>query len=399
MMDRWAAAVFTGYSALLIVLAFGLPQPWVFALGAIAGAVVLFSISRQYAYILTIFVLAGLYGAGLIDLMIFSASLAIVAVGEVSIMRPDPGLTEYIIFIVTATIVASAIMVVLGRNEPLIIIFGVMVAVLLKEIQVGREGAAPVVALGTSMTMFLFADINYQADLTLIAAAVLIAFCFAYFSYRFKAADLSGLFSGAIVGVLLLVFAGPKFFLIMLTFFIIGSACTKFRYREKEKMGVEQTQGGARGYRNVFSNGMVSAAAAVLFGVTQQPAFAAMFVGSVASAAADTVASEIGVMCGKPFLITTFERVAPGTNGGVTIGGELAALLTSAAISGTALAFGVISPGTTIVCIIAGFVGTNADSLVGAVIENRGIIGNAGTNVIGTLSGGIFALLVSARFL
>jgi uncharacterized membrane protein len=46
--------------------------------------------------------------------------------------------------------------------------------------------------------------------------------------------------------------------------------------------------------------------------------------------------------------------------------------------------------------ILAGFAGSNVDSLVGALFENRGIIGNAGTNLIATLTGG---LLAAALFL
>ncbi|MCG7854536.1 MAG: TIGR00297 family protein, partial [Methanoregulaceae archaeon] len=43
---------------------------------------------------------------------------------------------------------------------------------------------------------------------------------------------------------------------------------------------------------------------------------------------------------------------------------------------------------------IAGFVGTNIDSLIGAAIENRGVFGNAGTNFVATTGGGLCALLL-----
>jgi uncharacterized protein (TIGR00297 family) len=97
---------------------------------------------------------------------------------------------------------------------------------------------------------------------------------------------------------------------------------------------------------------------------------------------------------GDPYMITSFRRVKAGTNGGITITGEVTALVTSAAIGIIAYLFGVVSPTVAVICILAGFIGTNLDSLVGAVIENRGIIGNAGTNVIATLGGGLFALAV-----
>jgi uncharacterized membrane protein len=47
-----------------------------------------------------------------------------------------------------------------------------------------------------------------------------------------------------------------------------------------------------------------------------------------------------------------------------------------------------------IICTIAGFVGTNIDSIVGALFENRGFFGNAGTNLLATIGGGVFAVVL-----
>ena len=120
---------------------------------------------------------------------------------------------------------------------------------------------------------------------------------------------------------------------------------------------MEQGQSGARGYRNVFANGIVATAAAVLFGVFQQPVFIVMYVGCVATAAADTLASEIGVTGGIPFMITTLKKVPIGTNGGVTLVGESVALLGGLVISLAAFFLGVITLPMVLVCTLAGFVG------------------------------------------
>lgn len=47
-----------------------------------------------------------------------------------------------------------------------------------------------------------------------------------------------------------------------------------------------------------------------------------------------------------------------------------------------------------VICTLAGFVGTNIDSLVGATLENRGFLGNAGTNLLATIGGGVCAVVV-----
>jgi uncharacterized protein (TIGR00297 family) len=184
----------------------------------------------------------------------------------------------------------------------------------------------------------------------------------------------------------------------MLAFFIIGSVSTRYQFSVKEQMGVEQAKGGARGYLNVFSNGIVAAGAAVLWGISGDPLFSVLFVGSVATAAGDTLASEIGVIAGEPYLITNFSRVPPGTNGGVTALGEIMAFFGALLIAFLAFLIGVIPFTFVAASAVAGFVGTNIDSIIGAVFENRGVFGNAGTNFVATAGGGLCALLLSLPF-
>jgi len=117
-----------------------------------------------------------------------------------------------------------------------------------------------------------------------------------------------------------------------------------------------------------------------------------MYVGCVATAAADTLASEIGVTGGIPYMITTLKKVPIGTNGGVTLVGQSVALLGGLAVSLVAFSLGVITLPMVLVCALAGFVGTNIDSVVGATLENRGFLGNAGTNLLATIGGGLFSM-------
>jgi uncharacterized protein (TIGR00297 family) len=375
-----------------IVVAPFVQPPWFFSIIVILFALILLLIEKTRFFSLSIIALAIFYGIGLIPLFIFSCTLAFVVIGELVFRSTGENVKSYFAYTVVAAV--SAVLITLYLQQPALlpVLLGTIVAVLLKVILGDRDDALMVETLGISMTMLLFNDLNYQVSVPLISVAIAISFFFGYFAYRFKTADLSGLFSAALLGVILIVFADVRWFLIMLAFFIAGSACTRYKYVDKENLGVEQNRGGARGYRNVFANGGVSAAAAILFGVTQNPVFAAMFVGSVATAAADTCASEIGVTGGSPYMITTFRKVPAGTNGGITLLGEISALICAIAISVTAFLLGVIGLQTLFICSIAGLIGTNIDSLVGAVIENRGYIGNAGTNVAGTLGGGLFAL-------
>jgi uncharacterized protein (TIGR00297 family) len=345
----------------------------------------------------TICVLAALYGTGLLPFFVFATTLAMLVLGELVFQTGADDLNTYLYYIISTAWAGVLVMAYLHERAILTVIFGIIAAVLLKVILLRYEDSLVIEGIGIAMTMWLIQELNYQADLQMVVAAVIIGFTFGYFAFRARTADLSGLFSATLVGIILLVFAapqGPQWFLIMLVFFILGSAATKYKFEYKKRIGVEQGQSGARGYRNVFANGIIAAAAAVLFGVFQQPLFVVMYVGCVASAAADTLASEIGVTGGIPRLITTLNRVPIGTNGGITVTGETVALFGSFVVSAAAMLLHVITPQMMVICTLAGFVGTNIDSVIGATLENKGFLGNAGTNLLATLGGGIFAIIL-----
>jgi len=379
---------------------------WLMGLIVILYALILWRFFDTKYLTYTFCVLSALYGTGLLPFFVFATTLAMLVLGELVFQTSADDLNTYFYYIISTAWAGVLVMAYLHERAILTVIFGIIAAVLLKVILLRYEDSLVIEGLGIAMTMWLIQELNYQADLQMIVAAVIVGFTFGYFAFRAKTADLSGLFSAALVGIILLVFAapyGPSWFLIMLTFFILGSAATKYKFEYKKRICVEQGKGGARGYRNVFSNGIVAASAAVLFGVFQQPVFVVMYVGSVATAAGDTLASEIGVTGGIPRMITTLRQVPVGTNGGITLTGETVALFGSFVVSGVALLLQVITPQMMAICTLAGFVGTNIDSVIGATIENRGFLGNAGTNLFATLGGGIFAvtlyLILAGRIL
>ncbi|MDI3506863.1 MAG: hypothetical protein PWQ46_575 [Methanomicrobiaceae archaeon] len=371
-----------------------LQPPWLLTLFLVLFSLLL-SLIRDTRYVsLSIIALAVLYGLGWLSTFVFTCTLGIVVFGEVAFRLTGGEHASYLYHMLAAIVVSIAVMFYLHYTVALVALMGVVAAVLLRAVLGGRDDALMVEALGVAMTMFLFEELKYEVDLSILIAAAVIGFGFGYTSYRLRVADISGLFSGAMIGIILIVFADVRWFLIMLTFFIIGAAATRYCYADKERFGVAQEHGGVRGYFNVFANGLVATGGAILYGITGNPAFAALFMSSVASAAADTAASEIGVTGKTPYLITTFKPVPRGTNGGVTLRGEVAAILASIIVAAVALVMGVADPKLAIVTVIAGFIGTNVDSVVGATLENSGRIGNSGTNLTATFFGGVAGMLI-----
>lgn len=250
-----------------------------------------------------------------------------------------------------------------------------------------RDFAVP---FGTAMVMWLFSFRYPFPELHTIILICLFALILGVGAYWAKAADISAVISETIVGFLVIIFAGLSWFLLLLIFYLMGGGFTRYGYAKKEKLGIAQSHGGARGYKNVFSNSLVPLAMAVFYGIYGNDLFVYAFIGSVATANGDTLASEIGeTSSSKPRMITTLKETEPGVDGGVTLLGEGASLLGAliigilAAISGMTGLLGIVI-GTA-----AGFLGTNFDSLLGATLQSRGTLSNNGVNLAATAFGAI----------
>jgi uncharacterized protein (TIGR00297 family) len=117
----------------------------------------------------------------------------------------------------------------------------------------------------------------------------------------------------------------------------------------------------------------------------------------------DTFASEIGKAYGTTtFLITTLERVEPGTEGAVSAEGTAAALVGGSLLPLYGWAVGLINAPSVVVATIAAFVACNVESLIGATLqEKKGFewMTNEVVNFINTLVGGGLALAGGSMFL
>ncbi|MEM3505278.1 MAG: TIGR00297 family protein, partial [Archaeoglobaceae archaeon] len=183
------------------------------------------------------------------------------------------------------------------------------------------------------------------------------------------------------------------FFAILLVFYLLGSIVTKYRYSVKLSLGIAEPSGGARGFSNVFGNSLAPLFFAMNFGVTRDPLFALAFVATVGTALGDTMASEIGKTAKNVYLITNFKKVAPGTSGGISVIGEISALLGCLIIFVVSLALGISELSHAIPIVLASFIGIHVDSFLGATLEEKGYLNNSAVNFLGTLSAGALCYL------
>lgn len=203
---------------------------------------------------------------------------------------------------------------------------------------------------------------------------------------------------GLVVGFILTI-ANFSFFTSLMTFFLSSSKLTKWRGNIKKQLDSEYKEGGQRNWVQVFCNGAVPTELALLYMIENGPGempidfskqhtaswMCLSLLAALASSAGDTWASEVAPVLSKssPRLITTWEKVPVGTNGGVTAVGLASSLLggtfVGLAYFLTQLVFvndlDISAPQWPIIAFggVAGLFGSLVDSFLGATMQFSGL--------------------------
>jgi uncharacterized protein (TIGR00297 family) len=130
-----------------------------------------------------------------------------------------------------------------------------------------------------------------------------------------------------VVGTLIVGFGGWTWGLLLVAFFVSSSLLSLYRWRDKISVSDKFSKGHRRDLGQILANGGLSALLAVAYGLSPRPILFLAFLGAMAAVNSDTWATEIGVLSRRtPHLVTTGQVVPPGTSGGITRDGSLAAL-------------------------------------------------------------------------
>lgn len=241
----------------------------------------------------------------------------------------------------------------------------------------------------------MFVQISNRIEVEVMFEAtwiyVILLFVLGFITYRRKSLDLVGSAVMVIMGIIIIFSAGVNWLFLIVLFLVMSLLAT--RYSKKYKMSLGEFEG-RRTSKNVISNGVVACFMAA-FGGYYLP-FVGGFIGAIATATADTLASEIGVLDQNPRMVTTFQKVDPGTNGAVSTLGTAVGIVGAAIIGIAAYLLGILpNPLIAIgVSIISGTVGCFMDSILGALFENRHLLTNEHVNLIATIVGAIVGILL-----
>lgn len=185
---------------------------------------------------------------------------------------------------------------------------------------------------------------------------------------RLKVLSTSGAVAGYIVALIVVFFGGTPAVLSGLFYFISTSALTKIGKKFKSSLGFEKL--GNRDAEQVLATALIPVTFLILGFFYKNPIWLVLgYLGGVATDNADTWATEIGALSkNNPRLITSFKKVSTGRSGAVSLLGLSAAFVGSLIIA----LFIYLWQGNLVhvwAITIGAFVGTLADSFLGATIQ------------------------------
>lgn len=240
-----------------------------------------------------------------------------------------------------------------------------------------------------------------RAELVWLGANALLAGA----GYVARSVTVSGAIGGFVLGAIMILFAGWELYVVLLLFFVIGTLATKLGYARKAAEGLAQETGGRRGFSHAWSNVGVAAILALLIaaGAGSPQALWLAAIASLATAAADTTASEIGQLLGKrAFLPLTFRRVPKGTEGAISMEGTLAGALAGTGVAAVGVTLvrdrlGISLGSALLIAATAAILGSYLESIAGSWNRTRTkSVPNGALNFFNTLAGAMIAIALWA---
>lgn len=197
-------------------------------------------------------------------------------------------------------------------------------------------------------------------------------------AYKRRSLSRSGIAGAIATGTTTVGLGGWSWGLSLIFFFVSSTLFSHFRAHDKEQAAADKfSKGSQRDIIQVFANGGLAALLAIGYGLVHTPwirqLIHAGFTGAIATATADTWATELGVLSTQaPRLITTGQTVAPGTSGGITLlgtGASAVGALTSGLVFWLLQRCQKTLTMLPLMALVSGLAGSIADSVLGATIQ------------------------------
>jgi uncharacterized protein (TIGR00297 family) len=171
------------------------------------------------------------------------------------------------------------------------------------------------------------------------------------------------------------IMGGYAWGVLLVAFFVTSSALSHWgRARKEARTESLLEKGSTRDGLQVLANGgvfAIAALAAAIFPELRESIWKPLGAGALAAAAADTWATEIGILIGgQPRSLVGWKVIPAGTSGGITLSGTLASLSGAVFMGAMCIAVG-WSVNVMIAAVIGGILGAFGDSLLGATVQSQ----------------------------
>lgn len=205
-----------------------------------------------------------------------------------------------------------------------------------------------------------------------IFIAVLAAILICILAFLFRWLTLDGAKAAIVLGAFTYGLGGLNASLILILFFVTGSWLSKLNNYKVRRIDYNNVYDTRRDGLQVWANGFWFSLFLVLHFIFHSDIWFVAAIASLATATSDTWATEVGILTntGKTVLITNFQPVIAGVDGGISITGTVAAMMGSTLIAAVYMAF---SPNHNIsefiLLAVSGFSGCLFDSYLGAIFQ------------------------------
>jgi uncharacterized protein (TIGR00297 family) len=249
-----------------------------------------------------------------------------------------------------------------------------------------------------------------DVDRVLLFISIALCGMLGFYAFSKKVLDARASVLASLIGIVIILYSDLFWFFLLLFFLIVTYFVTIWKYSYKRKRGISEGKGGERGIKNVLANGIIP----VLIAFLSEPLDSVsdgmagfMFIAAIAIATADTFGSEIGILADGPKLITSPGRtVEPGMDGGVSLLGNIAALVGALLISIIGILFvsdmiipwepHTLSAGWIPLLFLTaiGWLGCQLDSLLGATLQQKGLLTNNTVNFVTITIGSVCSFMI-----
>jgi len=259
--------------------------------------------------------------------------------------------------------------------------------------------SVPFTAAFVLWTLTFVDGASVHAAMPLLAArlgpAIAVNAIFAFLGWRAKTVTIPGAMTGFAIGVAMWLGTGARGWAMLFAAFAIAAATTRFGHQRKALLGIAEGRGGRRGPGNAIANtGLAAWAAVIAIGLHDPRPATLASVAALATAASDTVASEVGKAWGRTtWLVTTLGRVPAGTSGAVSLEGTVAGAFGAALLAGLGAGLGLIPAFAVGPIVIAAMLASLAEGWLAVQFEATGVLDNDALNFLNSVIGAALALL------